>query len=103
MKSDKSTALECLKIRLEYFASYLTTEDIVELFNKATYLVDTNFVINSNYPKIGEYSYDPAPKDISILEALMDVAHHEFILWGVDKLREDAYYNLRYSFFKGLK
>lgn len=103
MKLNKSTALECLKIRLEYLASYLTTEDILELFTKATYLVDTNFTINSNYPKIGEYSYEPAPIDITILEALMDVAHHEYVLWGVDKLREDAYYNLRYNLSKGLK
>lgn len=103
MKLNKSTALECLKIRLEYLASYLTIEDILELFTKATYLVDTNFKINSNYPKIGEYSYEPAPIDITILEALMDVAHHEYILWGVDKLREDAYYNLRYNLSKGLK
>lgn len=103
MKLNKSTALECLKIRLEYLASYLTIEDMLELFTKATYLVDTNFTINSNYPKIGEYSYEPAPIDITILEALMDVAHHEYILWGVDKLREDAYYNLRYNLSKGLK
>lgn len=103
MKLNKSTALECLRLRLGYLASYLTTEDILELFTKATYLVDTNFKINSNYPKIGEYSYEPAPIDITILEALMDVAHHEYILWGVDKLREDAYYNLRYNLSKGLK
>ena len=103
MKLNKSTALECLRLRLEYLASYLTIEDILELFTKATYLVDTNFTINSNYPKIGEYSYEPAPIDITILEALMDVAHHEYILWGVDKLREDAYYNLRYNLSKGLK
>jgi hypothetical protein len=103
MKSNRSKSLECLKLRLEYLASYLTIEDILELFNKATYIVDTNFTINSNYPKIGEYSYEPAPKDVTILEALMDVAHHEYILWGVDILREDAYYNLRYNLSKGLK
>lgn len=86
--------------KFNYFLSYRTTDDILELFNEIAYLIDSNMRKSKALigPKI--YDYYPSCNDVSFYSALADVVHSDSVLPLELSRINDSYYNLR--FYLGL-
>lgn len=79
--------------KFNYHLSYRTTDDILEMFNEITYLIDNN--IRKITYGTNTY-YIQAIDKVTFNTALADVVFSEGILATELSLLSNAYYNLRF-------